>query len=261
MTLMSPRSLSRRQCTAAPADGEVQADKGQAGTTVRGRSRLRRRRALLLGLVALFALPPLYMVIATPPPGLVYLPEAPSAGNATARGAISHYRIFVVGWGYHTSIIVEQPTGWRLGPPGEENAPYVEYAWGDCLFYMESNYWPHALFATVFLPTTSVVYIDGRNHPPDSGEGVYALYTCKVTATQLRAVVSEMERAVQRTTSGQRVAPYPHAAGSAGQFYPGREFYIFWSDCNAWTVRRLQAAGLAGSSALVIFEGQVWGRL
>ncbi len=52
------------------------------------------------------------------------------------------YRVFVVDWGYHTAIIAEQPSGWALGPPGEERAPFLESAWGDRRFYLESNYRP-----------------------------------------------------------------------------------------------------------------------
>ena len=41
------------------------------------------------------------------------------------------YTVLVVDWGLHTAIVVEQPPGWRLGPPGTETAPFVEVAWGD----------------------------------------------------------------------------------------------------------------------------------
>ena len=77
----------------------------------------------------------------------------------------------------------------------------------------------------------------------------------------MRALVTQMERALPRTPSGERVAPFPPMPGRAGRFYPGRECYIFWSDCNAWTVKCLRAAGLAGSSVLVVAEEQVPGRL
>src|SRR5918912_1413995 len=107
---------------------------------------LRGRRALVAAaLIALFAVPPVYMAVATPPPGPVRLP---ATDDERAR-----YRVYVGDWGYHTSIVVEQPRGWRLGPLGREDAPFVEYAWGDRRFYMESNFWPHAVFAAAFLPT------------------------------------------------------------------------------------------------------------
>jgi hypothetical protein len=214
---------------------------------------------VLAVLVALFfGLPPLYMAAATPPAGPVRLPTTTAPDETTLR-----FQVFVAGWGYHTSILVEQPPGWRLGPPGEEDAPFVEYSWGDRRFYKDQNYRPHSLLAAVFLPTASVAYLDGWERPPDpqNGGGAPDLYVRQVTAAQMRALVTEMERALPRTPSGERVPPFPPAPGRAGRFYPGRECYIFWSDCNAWTVRCLRAAGLAGSSALVVAEEQVPGRL
>ena len=57
------------------------------------------------------------------------------------------------------------------------------------------------------------------------------------------------------------MSPFPTVNERAGRFYAGREFYIFWSDCNQWTVRRLAAVGLADSVVPVIFKQQVAGRL
>ena len=196
------------------------------------------------------------MSYATPPAGAVLLPAIPSSRDNAPR-----YRIFVVGWDYHTSIIVEQPQFWRLGPPGGETARFVEYGWGDRSFYMESNFWPHAVFATVFLPTASVVYINAWNHPPRRRGRVHEIYAREVTATQLRALVLNLEQAMPRTSTGQRATPFPPVEDRTGRFYPGREFYIFWSDCNKWTVDRLQAAGLADTGTLVVLKQQVAGRL
>ena len=46
-------------------------------------------------------------------------------------------------------------------------------------------------------------------------------------------------------------------AGYAGRFYPGAGAYLWWTDCNRWTVDRLAAAGLARRGRGVIFSGQV----
>jgi len=196
------------------------------------------------------------MTFATPPAGAVSLPALPAASDAAPR-----YRVFVVGWDYHTSIIIEQPRLWRLGPSGYETARFVEYGWGDRSFYKDSNFWPHALFATVFLPTDSVLYIDGWNSPPRRRGRVQEVYARTVTAKQLRALVITLESAMPRTAAGGRAAALPAVDDRAGRFYAGREFYIFWSDCNRWTVDRLHAAGLADAGTLVVVKQQVAGRL
>src|ERR671938_18103 len=62
-----------------------------------------------------------------------------------------------------------------VGPAGREDAPFVEYAWGDRRFYMESNFWPHVVFATLFLPTESVAYVDGWPRAPGPSDGARSL--------------------------------------------------------------------------------------
>ncbi len=208
------------------------------------------RRALAL--LALFLLlgPPLYVALArdTRPP--LTLPPVPGAGP---------YRVYVADWGYHSSIIVQQPPGWRMGPPEEESAPFLEFAWGDRRFYMESNY--KALFATLFLPTESVMYLDGQKSLPQGSGGARAVFVRTVDAATLRALLTELERSIVHAPSGEREDSFPPATGYAGRFYPAHGAYLWAGDCNWWTVERLRDAGLADRATGVVFSGQVADRL
>jgi uncharacterized protein DUF2459 len=170
------------------------------------------------------------------------------------------YRVYVVDWGYHTAIVVPQPAGWTRGPPGEERAPLLEYAWGDRRFYMESNFWPHSVYATLILPTESVVYVDGRDSAP-SFAGARGVYTRVIDAATLRVLLGELERTVRHSRDGSRVPPYSRHAGYAGRFFPAYGRYLWTRSCNWWTVERLRAAGLARSGSTVVFSWQVRGRL
>jgi hypothetical protein len=207
--------------------------------------------ALLVLLAFIVAFPPVYAALVPEQrgSGRVALPEAP-AGS---------YRVFVADWGYHTSIIVQQPAGWALGPPGRERAAYLDYAWGDRRFYMESDYRPASLFATLVLPTATVVYLDGRAEPELAEARVAVGRT--VDAATLTRLVGELEGSFARTADGRRPDPFPPVEGYAGRFYPARGAYLWARDCNWWTVRRLAAAGLARGAAGVVFSGQVPARL
>lgn len=169
------------------------------------------------------------------------------------------YTVHVVDWGYHTAIIIEQPDGWRLGPEGDEDARYVEYAWGDRRFYMESNYWPHSVFATLFLPTGAVTYLDGRERLPSGG--FRSMHSRDVSAAELHALAAELESFIRREPSGGRRAAFPSVEGYAGRFYPGAGRYLWWMNCNRWTVDRLAGAGLASGGPGVLFSRQVPSRL
>jgi hypothetical protein len=166
----------------------------------------------------------------------------------------------VVDWGYHTAIVDPQPAGWTLGPSGEERAPLVEYAWGDRRFYMESDLRPHAVFATLMLPTESVTYVDGRAIE-SAFAGARGVYARDVDATTLHRLLDELERSIVRRADGTRPAPFARQPEYAGRFYPGAGRYLWTRNCNWWTVQRLAAAGLAGRSTGVVFSAQVAGRL
>ena len=170
------------------------------------------------------------------------------------------FRVYVADWGYHTAIVVEQPPGWRLGPPGEESARFVEYAWGDKRFYYDSNYWPQSLLATLLLPTESVMYLDGRADPSELG-GARAVFERTVDAATVGALLLELERSIRRARDGRRVAPYAPIKGYAGRFYPAFGSYLWTRNCNWWTVERLLGARLASSSTGVVLTLQVPGRL
>lgn len=217
----------------------------------RGRSR-RWARWVLVGVVAFTLVVPVIYAI-TVPEQIGVLEMLPNVPNGT-------YRVSVVDWGYHTAIVVPQPAGWALGPPGEERAPLLEYAWGDRRFYMESNYWPQSVYATLILPTESVVYLNGRDASP-SFAGARAVYTRSVDAATLRALLGELERTFRHASDGSRVPPYSTRAGYAGRFFPAYGRYLWTRNCNWWTVERLRAAGLARSGAGVVLSGQVGGRL
>jgi hypothetical protein len=209
---------------------------------------------LLVGAVALLVVPSLVNELVPDRPATTPLAIAPPSGGP--------YRVYVADWGYHTSIILEQPAGARAGPSGREDARFVEYAWGNRRFYMESDYRPHSVFAALFLPTESVVYVAAWNAAPDSIARPRALYVRSVDAAQLRALLLSLESQFRPTTaSPARPDAFALVAGYGGRFYPAYGRYLWWNDCNRWTVERLHAAGLARGGRGVLFSGQVASRL
>ena len=210
-------------------------------------------RAILALLAFALAFPLLWRTV-VPAPG-------PAAEESVPTPPSGRYDVYVVDWGYHTSIVVRQPAGWTLGPPGREAAPYLEYAWGDRRFYRDSDYRPHSVYATLFLPTASVTYLAARDRPPHPGAGPRAVWHREVDSPVLRILVAELEGSMVHDDDERRRAPSPPVAGYAGRFYPARGSYLWTRDCNAWTVDRLAAAGLATRGGLVVFSGQVAGRL
>jgi len=170
------------------------------------------------------------------------------------------YRVFVVDWSYHTAIVVQQPRGWRVGPAGAEDAPFLEYAWGDRRFYFASDHRPHAVFATLFLPTEAVLYVEGHADPPRLG-AAEAVYERTVDAPTVRKLLAELERTRRSGPSGAPSSALAPTRTDRGRFYPAYGKYLWTRDCNWWVVARLAGAGLASAPAGVIFTTQVPARL
>jgi hypothetical protein len=218
-------------------------------------------RWLARGVLALLAFallfPPLWAAAThedVPPPR--DLASLPATGDDRRP-----YRVWVADWGYHTSIVVEQPASWRLGPPGREAAPFVEWAWGDRRFYRDSDFRPHAVYATLVIPTATVVYLAGRDEPPSTSRGARGVWSRTVDEATLRRLVAELERTIRRDDAGVRLAPAPPVAGYAGRFHDAHGRYTWARDCNWWTAERLARVGLASGASGVVFPGQVAPRL
>jgi len=204
-------------------------------------------RFAFIFLLLVFGGPALFMWIATPSPGHVTLPALEEEAT---------YVVYMMEENHHTAILIEQPAGWRLGPPGDEAAPLVEYAWGEKRYYKDSERTLDVKLAALFVPTESVIYLRGRYELPDK-----PLWRREVTAAELRTLVTALEQGFERTDDGERAQPHPRVEYYVGTFYPARKYFIFWYVCNTWTVARLADADLASSSFGVITSGQAPKRL
>ena len=211
----------------------------------------RRRRWIYL-LIALFVLPWLWIRLFTPGPGPVDLPDLVLERT---------WPVYVIVQDWHCAIVVEQPRGWDRGQPEAPRSRFVEYAWGDRGFYMDSDFALPSLFNAALMPSQSVVYLRSMEAPPDKLYADIPVYRRDVGTDLLRALILTCEEAFVRTPDGRREAPFPPVSSYRGRFYPGRQSYIFWSSCNTWVLSRLKDAGFDVSPLGVITADQVPGRL
>jgi len=166
------------------------------------------------------------------------------------------YSVYVADWGYHTSIVLQQPPGWRMGPDNLPAAAYVEFAWGNRAYYMSVH--PSALagLSALLIPGSSVTYVAGWATAADLlHAGARRIVVRQVTGAKLQALVANLEATLDRRVE------FPPVPGYPGRFYASSERYLWWYDCNRWTVDRLARSGLATSGRGVLFSGQVAGRL
>ena len=154
---------------------------------------------------------PLLQAVVRPEPRarLVPLPQPP----------VGRYTVLVADWGHHTSIVVQQPPGWRLGPPGAEAAPFLEVAWGDRRYFHAADRSPQTLATALFLPSDSVLFLAGHPDPPLL-EGTVAVRQRQVEAPTLHALLTALERSARRTPAGERLPPPAMADRPRGPLCP-----------------------------------------
>jgi hypothetical protein len=170
------------------------------------------------------------------------------------------YTVLVVDWGLHTAIVVEQPPGWRLGPPGAETAPFVEVAWGDRRYFSGADRSAAAVLAALVLPSDAALLIAGHADPPRLSGSVRVLER-QVDGPTLQALATSLEGSLRRDAAGERPVPLPGSPIAGARFYPALGRYHWSRNCNLWTVRRLRDAGLARHPAGVVLTPQVPARL
>ncbi|NCJ08582.1 DUF2459 domain-containing protein [Synechococcales cyanobacterium C] len=198
------------------------------------------------GLGAILGVSALYIQVATPPRGWVLHPPQPIDTSKS-------YQIWLLNWGFHTSILLERPAHWPLAPLGLETQ-YVEYSWGDRRFFRDQDQSLPAMVAAVLLPTPGVVQVRGWAVPPDQTFGVQQRYRRWVNGATLYQLILALESSLLRTPDGKRM---PGQSGQMGQFFPARQIYILWFTCNTWTVQHLAQAGLARPNPSVVLAEQV----
>jgi hypothetical protein len=166
------------------------------------------------------------------------------------------YSVYVADWGYHSSIILQQPPGWTIGPADLPTAAYVEFAWGNRAYYMSVHPSVVAGLAALLIPSNSVTYVAGWATAADLlRAGARRILVRRVSGATLQALAADLEATLDRRVQ------FPSVPGYVGRFYASSVRYLWWYDCNRWTVDRLAHSGLATSGRGVLFSWQVAGRL
>lgn len=194
-------------------------------------------------------LPWLWIGLFEPGPREVELPALPDR---------EHWDVYVVVQARHTTIVVEQPPGWNLGPPGDREAAYLEYGWGDRDWYFAQERGIANAVTAGLLPTSSVVHVAGHAHPPHESQPGHPVYHREFDPAQFRRLLVSIEETFAAPPAERE--PLPKNV-YRGRFYEARPAYIFWRNCNSWTLNRLARADDAHSAFGVVTEKSAVERL
>jgi uncharacterized protein (TIGR02117 family) len=160
--------------------------------------------------------------------------------------------IHVVSHGWHTGIVVRRADV-ALGAWPEVDdfarAEYLEVGWGDRAYYQKLDPGVGDALAAVLVPGPSVLHIVGFRGPVRQVFPASEVIALSITPGQLAELLAFVRSAYARDASGR---PLPLGPGLYGdsRFYAAVERFHLFHNCNVWTARALQAAGVPVGSDL-----------
>ena len=169
------------------------------------------------------------------------------------------HRIQVASNGWHTAVVVPAPaltaTGMLPEAADFPGAAFLEFGWGDRVYYPAKEKTVGMTLAAALAPTPAVMHMAGLAATPRAGGSSREVVTVGLTETGflslIEALAAEFERPAEGRASSVARGLYP-----GSRFYNARGSFHLFNTCNTWTARMLHAAGVAISpSGIVTADG------
>lgn len=165
--------------------------------------------------------------------------------NAAWGEAEEQRRIFVSSNGWHTGIII------AVRDIPEERIPeardfggarYLEFGWGDAVFYPA----PNPGFGTTLravLPGPAVVHVAPLDRIPGEAFADVEVISISLGRGDFMRLVDYLHDSFERSDE-KRVWPSARGLYRFSMFYPATGRFHLFNTCNTWTARALAVAGL-----------------
>ena len=146
--------------------------------------------------------------------------------------------------GWHTAIVVPGPalaaTGLLPEAADFPGAAFLEFGWGDRVYYPAADKTLGMALAAALAPTPAVMHMAGLAAAPEAGAGRREVVSVALSAAGFRRLAEALAAEFERPSGG-RAAPVSRGLYPGSRFYHARgEFHLF-NTCNTWTARMLRA--------------------
>ena len=171
--------------------------------------------------------------------------------------------IHVTSNGWHTAIIVPAPALAATGAIPEvqdfSGAAFLEFGWGDRVYYPAPKKTLGMTLSAVMVPTPAVMHVAGHLAAPDDYYG-YELISVELGQAGFRRLAAALAAEFERPAGGRAAAIsrglYPHS-----YFYRAHGDFHLFNTCNTWTARMLRASGVAISPSGIVTADKLMARL
>ncbi|MFT4547311.1 MAG: hypothetical protein ACI9UA_006068 [Pseudoalteromonas tetraodonis] len=197
-----------------------------------------RKEPLLMGVNLVVRLV-LVLVVTLVLPSAALATETPSVGEEPVR-------IYVVGHGWHTGLVVPNETDLLKECPALGRFAgweFVEIGWGDEGFYRGgTSISLDVALKAVATPTPTVLHAAGVSAPVEMFFPNSEIIAIDISAMQF----ADLARFVGATFKTENGAPIDLGEGiySDSRFFRAHGSYYFPNTCNVWTLKAIKSAGL-----------------
>lgn len=169
------------------------------------------------------------------------------AAARTAGAQVPAAMVYVVDHGWHTGLVVaaEAARQWIAVSRREEvrAAAYFEFGWGEGRFYRSPEVTAAMALQAALSPEEPVMHVVALPEPPHAYFPGSNVVSVQVSTQDMQRLGAYLERSFASNPQGEPEALGPGLYG-ASRFYRATGRYGLFNNCNHWTARALQAAGV-----------------
>jgi uncharacterized protein (TIGR02117 family) len=166
--------------------------------------------------------------------------------------------VFIVNYGWHTSIVIRK-ADIDLGAVPElrdfPDAEYVDIGWGDWDYYQATDPGLGLALKAVFWSSRSVLHVAGFKAAVEKHFSGSEIVRIALADEAFRPLVQFVSAAFSRP-DGAPVASLPGLAPNS-RFYPATGRFHLFRTCNTWVAEALRAAGLPITPAYAFTAGNL----
>ena len=166
--------------------------------------------------------------------------------------------------GWHAAIVVPAPaladTGLLPEAADFPHAAFLEFGWGDRVYYPAKEKTVGMTLAAALAPTPAVMHMAGLAGAPRAGGSSREVVAVGLTEAGFLNLIEALAAEFERPAGG-RAASVARGLYPGSRFYNARGSFHLFNTCNTWTARMLRAAGVAISPSGIVTADGLMARL
>jgi len=178
-------------------------------------------------------------------------PDVPPRPQTATLAPGAAHTIFVTSNGFHSGIVLERsdlPPGRIPEAADFPEARFLEFGWGDAVYYPAEQETIGMTLRAALLPTAAVVHVAGLTVPPAVRYPEAEVVSLSLDAAGLQRLVDFIDAGFERGNRERAIATGPGLYPTS-RFYPALGKFHLFNTCNTWSARALASAGFGVSKS------------